>query len=190
MMSDSDEMQRRLARLERRARTTTVFAILGTAIGLLGMAVATGERAVAAPPSPAQPAIVDLLRVRAIDVVDAKGTTRVKIAAPLPNAVIEGRKLTRGGKPEDTISGVLLFDADGVERSGYATVDRGYSNVMLTLDDKRQQHALFIAEPTGATTLRLFNGATRDRLDLSMDEDGPAITMTRRGQEIYRQPAR
>lgn len=75
------------------------------------------------------------------------------------------------------------------ERSGYATVDSGYSNVMLTLDDKNKQHALFIAEPTGATTLRLFNADTQDRVDVAVNANGPSISMVRRGKEIYRFPA-
>jgi hypothetical protein len=190
MDSMQAEMQQRITRLERRSRFATALAILGLGGGLVAFAASGGSRAQATTQTAASNEVVDLLRVRAIDVVDDKGTTRVKIAAPLPNAVINGRELTRGGAREDTISGMLLFDAEGVERSGYATVDRGSSNVMLTLDDKREQHALFIAEPTGATTLRLFNGKTKDRLDLAVDEDGPAITMVRRGQEIYRQPAR
>ncbi|MCI1142458.1 hypothetical protein MOP88_09340 [Sphingomonas sp. WKB10] len=126
--------------------------------------------------------------MRELNVVDPNGVTRVKIAAPLPNAVIDGRTLTRGGRPEDTVSGMLLFDAEGTERSGYATSDHGYSNVMFTLDDKTRQHAMFIAEPTGATTLRLFNGDTKDRLNLSINKDGPSISMMRRGKEIYRTP--
>jgi len=43
------------------------------------------------------------------------------------------------------MSGMLLFDAEGVERSGYATVDHGYSNVLLTWDNKNKQHAMLIA---------------------------------------------
>ena len=87
----------------------------------------------------------------------------------LAHAVIDGHQnRSRGGRPEDTMSGILLYDAEGVERSGYATVDRGYSNVLLTLDDKHRQHAMFIAEPTGATTLRLFNADTNDRVDVAI----------------------
>ncbi len=181
----TSHLSRRIARLERRNRFVVAIAAIST-IAAVGAAVA--GRATAAQ---ADAGIHDVLRVRALDVVDAHGITRVKIAAPLPHAIVAGRQLrSRGGRPEDTMSGMLLFDAEGQERSGYATVDHGYSNVLLTLDDKTRQHAMFIAEPTGATTLRLFNGDTRDRLDLGMDEDGPSLTMVRHGEQIYRLPPR
>ncbi|MEJ8631113.1 hypothetical protein P0F65_17300 [Sphingomonas sp. I4] len=130
-----------------------------------------------------------MLTVRELNIVDPNGITRVKIGSPLPHAVVNGKQNTsRGGRPEDTMSGILLFDAEGQERSGYATVDHGYSNVLLTLDDKTRQHAMFIAEPTGATTLRLFNADTKDRVDVGINKDGPSISMIRRGKEIYRFP--
>lgn len=182
MQETGDALALRIGRLERRFRAAATIAI---GLGLVLLAViATGrDRAMAA-------STPDVLRVRELDVVDPHGVTRVKLAAPLPNAVVDGRKLTRGGGAADTLSGMLLFDADGVERSGYATSDRGYSNVLLTLDDKHQQHAMFIAEPTGATTLRMFNGETKDRVDVAIDADGPSITLIKRGQEIGRLPAR
>ena len=181
----------RIARLERKYRLAVATAGVSAICAVAGLAGNMVDRAVAAPAAAAGgKAVTDVLRVRELNVVDPHGVTRVKIGAPLPNAVINGRALTRGGRPSDTISGMLLFDADGVERSGYATADHGYSNVMFTLDDKNQQHAMFLAEPTGATTLRLFNGDTKDRLNLTIDQDGPSISMMRRGKETYRIPAK
>jgi hypothetical protein len=188
MSAAEADLVERIARLERRLRIASIAVVLAVACCGLTFLGAVSNRASAAPA--AAPKIVDVLRVRQLDVVDHAGVTRVKLAAPLPNATIDGKTLTRGGRPQDTMSGMLLFDAEGVERSGYVTADHGYSNVLLTLDDKHKQHAMFIAEPTGATTLRLFNGNTQDRVDVGIDEDGPSITMVRRGKEFYRQPAR
>ena len=188
MAATEADLVERIVRLERWLRIASIAAVLAVAYCGLTFLGAVSNRASAAPA--AAPKIVDVLRVRQLDVVDRGGVTRVKLAAPLPNATIDGKTLTRGGRPQDTMSGMLLFDAEGVERSGYVTADHGYSNVLLTLDDKHKQHALFIAEPTGATTLRLFNGNTQDRVDVGIDEDGPSITMVRRGKEFYRQPAR
>lgn len=188
MSATEADLAERVARLERRLRVASIAAVLGVACGGVTLLGAAGNRASAAPA--AAPKTVDVLRVRELEVVDRAGVTRVKLAAPLSNATIDGKTLTRGGRAQDTVSGMLLFDAEGVERSGYVTADHGYSNVLLTLDDKHKQHALFIAEPTGATTLRLFNGDTQDRVDVGIDADGPSITMVRRGKEIYRQPAR
>lgn len=188
-MQDATDLSLRVADLERRFRIALVVGAVGSALGLLTLAGAGGGRAVAAVASRPDSKMVDVLRVRELDVVDKNGITRVKIGSPLPNAVINGRQLTRGGRPQDTMSGMLLFDAEGVERSGYATVDHGYSNVLLTLDDKNKQHAMFIAEPTGATTLRLFNADAKDRVDVAVNGEGPSISMIQHGKEIYRFPS-
>jgi len=178
----------RVARLETKLRKTSAVAAFSSALSILLVISGIGSHARAADANP-QAKVLDHLRVHELDVVDGNGITRVKLGSPLPNATIAGRKLTRGGRPSDTISGMLLFDAEGVERSGYATADHGYSNVLLTLDDKQNQHAMFIAEPTGATTLRLFNAATQDRLDVAIDAEGPSISMIRRGKEVVRIPS-
>ena len=184
------DLDHRVARLERKYRIAFITAAITSVCGVLAIAGAVGSRAGAATTTQPDDKITDVLRVRELNVVDKNGVTRVKIGAPLAHAIVNGQQnRSRGGRPEDTISGILLFDAGGVERSGYATVDHGYSNVMLTLDDKNKQHAMFIAEPTGATTLRLFNADTKDRVDVAIDKDGPSISMVRRGKEIYRFPA-
>jgi hypothetical protein len=185
------DLTSRVARLERRLRIAAVTAGASLILGALAFFGMAEGRATAAPAAGPSSRVMEALRVRELDIVDGNGVTRVKLAAPLPAPVIDGQqKKTRGGGPAGTMSGMLLFDAQGVERSGYATVDNGYSNVLLTLDDKRRQHAMFIAEPAGATTLRLFNGDTRDRIDVAIGRGGPSITMVQRGKEIYRQPAR
>lgn len=180
----------RVARLERNLRIAIVVAGLSVCFGMLALFGLMGGSAAAAPAAGSNARMMGALKVHELDIVDLNGVTRVKLAAPLPAPIIDGeQRKTRGGGLAGTMSGILLFDADGVERSGYATVDNGYSNVLLTLDDKRQQHAMFIAEPTGATTLRLFNANTKDRVDVAIDGDGPSISMVRRDKEIYRQPA-
>lgn len=188
LVSDAD-LNHRVARLERKYRMALITAAITSVCGVLAIAGAVGSRAGAATNTQPDRKITDVLRVREINVVDGNGVTRVKIGAPLAHAVVDGHQnKSRGGRPEDTISGILLFDAEGNERSGYATVDHGYSNVMLTLDDQNKQHAMFIAEPTGATTLRLFNADTKDRVDVAISKDGPSISMMKRGKEIYRFP--
>ena len=101
----------RIARLERKYRFAVVTAGVSALCAVVGLAGNMADRAVAAPAAAGGKAVTDVLRVRELNVVDPNGVTRVKIAAPLPNAVIDGRTLTRGGRPEDTVSGMLLFDA-------------------------------------------------------------------------------
>ncbi len=188
-VSEAD-LDHRVARLERKYRIAFITAAITSICGVLAIVGAVGSRADATTTAQSDGKVTDVLRVRELDVVDGNGVTRVKIGAPLDHAVVNGHQnRSRGGRPEDKISGILLFDAEGNERSGYATVDHGYSNVMLTLDDQNKQHAMFIAEPTGATTLRLFNADTKDRVDVAIDKDGPSISMVKRGKEIYRFPA-
>lgn len=191
MSGSGFDLEDRIRRLERRYRAAVSIAVISSACGFLALLMGTNARADAAPTSATANDVIPAMKVRQLDVVDEKGVTRVRLGAPLAHAVVDGKQnRSRGGNPEDTVSGILLFDAEGIERSGYVTVDRGYSNVLLTLDDKHKQHAMFIAEPTGATTLRLFNGDTKDRVDVSINSDGPSITMMRRGQETYRFPPR
>ena len=72
----------------------------------------------------------DSIRVRELVVVDANGTPRVRIAAPLPDPIMLGKRFKRG----DAVSGLLLYDAEGNERGGYVTGDEG-RDVALTLDE-------------------------------------------------------
>lgn len=188
-MAADEEMRVRVGQLEDQLRRATWHSNLLVGVltlGLIGVTSAAFSRSTA----PADRAVKEVLRAREIDVVDQQGVTRVKIAAPLPQPIISGQVRTRGGGQEGSLSGMLLFDANGVERSGYATVDRGYSNVLFTLDAPDQQHALFVAEPNGATTLRLFNPGMTDRLDLAVTSAGPSISMLRSGREVFRQPER
>ena len=84
------------------------------------------------------------------------------------------------------MSGILLFDEDGTERSGYCTSE-GYPNVLFTLDAIGKQHALFMAEPQGATSLWIWNGASGFKL--GVDEDEANLKMTAGGKTILEVPA-
>jgi hypothetical protein len=61
----------------------------------------------------------DVLRVRQIVIVDEKGTERVWIGAPVPDPIVQGQRQKRAGP----VSGIILLDAKGNERSGYVTSD-------------------------------------------------------------------
>jgi hypothetical protein len=112
-----------------------------------------------------------VLTVRGLVVVDGNGVDRVRIGAPLPDPLVLGKRFPRGG----TVSGILLFDDEGNERSGYVTSD-GYPNVFFTLDSLARQHVLFITEPQGDPTLRLWDGASA--ATLSAGADGPELKIT------------
>jgi hypothetical protein len=123
-----------------------------------------------------------ILRVRGLSVVDDKGTERIFIGAPVREPLILGKRFPRGGP----MSGILLFDEDGTERSGYCTSD-GYPNVLFTLDAIGKQHALFMAEPQGGTSLWVWNGGSSFKL--GVDEEGTNLKLKGDGKTLFEIPA-
>ncbi len=129
----------------------------------------------------------EVLRVRGLVVVDEKGVERVRIGAPLPDPMMFGRRISRGG----SVSGILLSDANGMERSGYVT-DNDYGNVFFTLDSTtRGQHVLFVSDPNGGATLRMWDRGTNGVNSLSLDasDDGPSFKLVKDGKTLFEQPA-
>ena len=110
----------------------------------------------------------DIVKVRGLVVVDSLGVERVIIGSPLPDPTIHGYRISRGENA--SISGVMLYDAEGQERGGYVT-DNSYGNVFLTLDSKTQQNALFIADPLGGGAIQIW-GRNGNKISFSAgDED-------------------
>lgn len=95
----------------------------------------------------------DSLQLRELVVVDANGTPRVRIGAPLPEPIMLGRRSKRG----DAVSGVLLYDPEGNERGGYVTGDQSRS-VSLTLDELNRAAVILSVEDRGEMHLLLSNG--------------------------------
>ena len=95
----------------------------------------------------------DSLRVRELVVVDANGTPRVRIAAPLPDPIMLGKRSKRG----DAVSGLLLYDAEGNERGGYVTGDEG-RDVALTLDEINRAAVHLSVSDRGEMHFALSNG--------------------------------
>src|ERR1051326_2543154 len=72
-----------------------------------------------------------VLTVSEVDIVDAKGVIRARLGADLPDAVIDGKTIKRGGNP----AGLMLYDDSGQERGGYVTSPNGY--IALTMDSHK-----------------------------------------------------
>lgn len=125
----------------------------------------------------------DTLRLRRLAIVDEKGIERVVLGAPVPEPIILGKRITRGGPA----SGIILFDAEGNERSGYVTTD-GYPNVLFTLDSLARQHVLFMTEPQGSTALWLWD-ANDNSFQLNVNDKAPRLKITRQGKIIFEQPS-
>jgi hypothetical protein len=95
-------LQRRVAGLER----TVTFLVIRCAALTAYQLLFAARNVVKAQAQP------DMLTVKRLAVVDAKGTERVVIAAPLPNPIIQGTRVHR----DAPVSGVLIFDPKGNER--------------------------------------------------------------------------
>ncbi|HKA00696.1 MAG TPA: hypothetical protein VKE70_29490 [Candidatus Solibacter sp.] len=134
-------------------------------------------------PASASPAEPQILRVRGISVIDEHGVERVYIGAPVVDPIHFGKRFRRDGPA----SGILLFDREGNERSGYVTSDTGRSNVFFTLDSLERQQVLFISPDEGGAHLRFFDKNTNS-LDLGVTEKSPFVRMERGGQSVFQQP--
>src|SRR5207249_39095 len=130
-------LQLRISKLERR---TIALAICCAALVVYLLWSATG-RAVKATGQP------DSITLKRLAIVDAKGTERVVVAAPLPDPIIQGKRMHRDGPA----SGILIFDPKGNERGGYVTSDASDLAAFLTLDSERDQvFTAFANADTGA----------------------------------------
>ena len=174
------ELLQRVSRLERScaglrlAVTALVLLLIANVVGIPGL---RGEAAVAQKPGPD-----DVLIVRGLVVVDGNGRERVRLGAPLPDPVVNGKRLPR----KAAVSGVLIFDADGDERGGYVTSDKE-GNAFLTLDAKTGQQALFLANRDGGAHLTVWSGADRNSNYASIRAvPTPFVELVRGGKSIYR----
>ena len=143
MSEQLEVLRRRIASLER--RVTLLVICCGVLAAYLLLFAARGVVK-----ADAQPGTLTLKRLA---IVDTKGTERVVIEAPLPDPIIEGRRVHRDGP----VSGVLIFDPKGNERGGYVTSDSGdmAASYLLTpsaIRYLRLMPTLTVAQPSGQQT--------------------------------------
>lgn len=172
-MSDSrtQEINTLAAQVRRlRMQTRVLGAAFLAAAGLLAAGFALDER-------PGR------LTVSELAVVDADGVVRVRVGGDLPDAVIDGRRIGRGG---EKVAGVMLYDDTGQERGGYVTFSPS-GNIGLTLDSRRSQSALFVADPVDGVALKLWSG--EGAVEMRADPAGARFTAVRDGQVAFQTPA-
>jgi hypothetical protein len=122
------------------------------------------------------------LRVTELVVVDPNGVERVRIGGELPDAIVGGQRVGRGG---EKIAGVLLYDGTGQERGGYVTFEPS-GNVGLTLDTRRGQVTFFVAGPDSGSALQMWHG--NDAIELRSDAEGSRFTAIKNREVVYQQP--
>ena len=124
----------------------------------------------------------DVLTARSLVIVDEHGKPRVRIGAPLPEPIIMGKIQKR----DDSISGILIYDAVGNERGGYVT-DHSVGNAFLTLDSNIGQEATLVAYPKGGAEFGI-NDDAKNEVALSASQSGPVIRLYRAGTKIFQEP--
>lgn len=176
-------MQLQLRQLERSGRRWRMLAVCTTLMS--GAAILAGAsiaaRTATAAVSGSRFEVIDSLKVRALIVVDSSGRERARVAAPLPDPLMLGRRVPRGG----AVSGFLISDAEGNERGGYVTSDR-YPNAFLTLDDMGAQDVLFLAEPQGSATLMIRHEGSL--ASIGAHGAGPFLRLEKDRVMLFHQP--
>ena len=146
-----EELTVRLAGVERRNRRLA-GALAAMPVAAILIALGLTEFGASAK---ADPAVSPILRVRELAVVDDAGVVRARVGSDLPDAIIDGKRIGRGG---EKVSGIMLYDGTGQERGGYVTFEPS-GNIGLTLDSAKAQTTLLIAGRDGGSALQLW---TRD----------------------------
>jgi hypothetical protein len=167
---------KRIAHLEKCNRLLSVWTVVITVLSIAMLSTGSFGLKVGAQDKP------KTLSVSELAIVDEQGTVRVRIGAQLPDAVVNGKTVTRGQKA----AGVLLYDETGQERSGYVTFAPS-GNVGLTLDNRGGQTAEFIAGPSGGAAMRIH--WQDDAVELRSDEDGPSIHAVRKKRVAFHEPS-
>jgi hypothetical protein len=124
-----------------------------------------------------------VLRVRGLVVVDENGTERVHIGAPLPNPLGLGKRSKRLG----SVSGILLMDDEGNERSGYVTSDVA-GEVFLTLDNVGGQAAMFYANPHTGSQLYVTDNDNGNLVEMNATGKNPGVKIVRQGKTVFQAP--
>jgi len=173
-----DPTEHRLAACERQLRRQRrAIGLLLSGLVALAAALWLNRHAV-------HPATADArtLRVSELVVVDDRGVERARLGGRLPDAVVRGKRVPRGG----IAAGLLIYDATGQERGGYVTFDEPSGNAVLTVDTRGGQVAYLAADPNDGAALRLWTGG--HSVEMRADSSGARFTSTRAGRIVTQSP--
>ncbi|HEY0161540.1 MAG TPA: hypothetical protein VGB69_02575 [Edaphobacter sp.] len=150
----------------------------------LGFTLLCLTSAVRLPTVHAAPSDDGILHVRGLVVEDSHGVERLRLGAPLPDPMVaDGVRHKRQGP----VSGLIISDAKGTERGGYVTDDQ-YDEAFFTLDSRKGQEVLFLANPGGGTNLDLFDKSGNEA-QITVFPDGPKFVLKRAKKIIAQLPA-
>jgi hypothetical protein len=172
-MNDYQNLEQQIRTLRRRTAGLAVALIL--TVGFVGLSYSVRD-------AQAQ-SIPQELTLRRVTIVDENGVQRVVIAAPAPDPIVQGKREKRQGE----IAGILIYDKDGNERGGYATVNDPSNGALLTLDATDAQVFTLYANAANGATLSL-NSQKGDGVTLTTWNQ-PRIQIRQARKVVYLQPA-
>lgn len=116
------------------------------------------------------------LRLRELDIVDEKGRERIVIAAPLPEAIVDGKV----GHRVRVVSAAVQFKSpNGNEQGGIALSDDG--SMIFGIDDERghqQAHLYYLPKRESGVFLTGENSKETVSLLLPNGGGDPSLEMT------------
>ncbi|MBA3559700.1 MAG: hypothetical protein H0W30_14025 [Gemmatimonadaceae bacterium] len=176
-----EEILSRLAACERSNRRLTRLTVFLLFIGAGGVVVGSSVSTAGAFTDRDTSPVPQVLELSELLIVDERGVVRVRIGGDLPDAVIQGRRTPRG----DGAAGVILYDTTGQERGGYITTDSS-GHIGLTLDSRYRQTAVFRADSSGSTTLRLWTDD--EAVELRVNKEGGRLNVLRDAKVVLQLP--
>jgi hypothetical protein len=141
-----DSLERRLRRSERAFWIALVGWMVTVALGVM----------VVLRISPDTRTVSDTIRLHKLVVLDHEGKERIVIAAPIPDPLVNGRRMRRR---TGVSAGVQFKDPDGTERGGIASEDDG--SFMFGIDDehgRERAHLYYIPNRGSGVYLQGENG--------------------------------
>jgi hypothetical protein len=177
-----DELVRALSLIQRENRNLRWLSMTSVLLALLCLASNLGVVRLAS--AHASSKKDEILHVRGLIVEDANGVERLRLGAPLPDPMgNDGIRHPRKGP----ISGTIISDTKGTERGGYVTDDK-YDEAFFSLDSRKGQEVLFLANPNGGTNLDLFDDSGNEA-QLTVFPEGPKFVLKQNRKVVAQLPA-
>jgi len=107
----------------------------------------------------------DRLTIRSLAITDEKGVERIRVAAPLPDAMENDQAQHR----RSPANGIQFNDAKGNERGGLSMLDDG--SMLLCFDSNSSEATCMYVMPSGERGFSITDDKSRDRAELILSAD-------------------
>lgn len=150
---------------------------------MVGLLLMAGGGAIAG--SSIRNAVFDSIKAKEVVVVDGKGIVRTRLGGDLPDAIMAGGRVSKRGSKA---AGLIIYDEEGIERGGYATLDEG-SNAMITLDSKHRMAVIMVAGPEPSQNSALTLSTVGSAIEMRADGNGVRLSTSDKNGLTFQQPA-